>query len=60
MIKMSEKILRVSQIRGKYQYAKGYLCHKILMEELDCLDDEDTMRDPQSRMISEKKGSYNF
>jgi hypothetical protein len=57
---MSEKILTVSQIRRKYQYAKGYLCHKILMEELDWLDDEDTMRDPESRMISEKKVFSNF
>jgi hypothetical protein len=57
---MDEKILRVSEIREKYNYAEGYLCHKILMDELEMLDDNYEMRDPINRMISEKKVFSNF
>lgn len=47
--------LTKKEIEKKYAYAKGYLCHKILMEELEGLEEDEKMRDPRLRMISEKK-----
>jgi hypothetical protein len=54
------QLLKVSEIIEKYSYAKGYLCYKILMEELKNLDFNKVIKDPVDRMISEKKVESNF
>ena len=47
--------LSVFQIKKKYDYASSYLCHKILMEELESVEVGELVEDPVGRMISEKK-----
>jgi len=58
--KVMNELLKVSEILEKYSYAKDYLCHKILMEELKDLDVNMVMKDPVDRMISEKRVQSNF
>jgi hypothetical protein len=52
--------LTVEEIIAKYSYAEGYLCYRILMDEIKDLLPSFEMKDPVNRMISQKKVMSDF